>query len=162
MLRFGASYIRDLTVCSISLMTSVIVFEDRCPSPPTLRRTQHIMFFPILDDRWAIRIIPVTKYTWWCHQMETFSALLVFCAGNSPVPGEFPSQRPVTRSFDVCFDLRLNKRFCKQSGLRWFETPSRSLWRHCNVILKWRCFYLSIRQVCEHWRSDGTWVKPPL
>ena len=41
--------------------------------------------------------------------METFSALLAFCAGNSPVTGEFPSQRPVARSFDVFFDLRLNK-----------------------------------------------------
>ena len=39
--------------------------------------------------------------------METFSALLALCAGNSPVTGEFPSQRPVTRSFDVFFDLRL-------------------------------------------------------
>ena len=38
---------------------------------------------------------------WWRHQMETFSALLVLCAGNSPVTGEFPAQRPVTRSFDV-------------------------------------------------------------
>ena len=38
--------------------------------------------------------------------METFSALLAFCAGNSPVHGEFPAQRPVTRSFDVFFDLR--------------------------------------------------------
>ena len=42
--------------------------------------------------------------------METFSALLAICAGNSPVTGEFPAQRPVTRSFDVFFDLRLNKR----------------------------------------------------
>ena len=41
--------------------------------------------------------------------METFSALLALCARNSPVTGEFPSQRPVTRSFDVFFDLRLNK-----------------------------------------------------
>ena len=40
--------------------------------------------------------------------METFSALLAICAGNSPVPGEFPTQRPVTRSFDVFFDLGLN------------------------------------------------------
>ena len=45
--------------------------------------------------------------TWWRHQMETFSALLALCAGNSPV-SEFPAQRPVTRSFDVFFDLRLN------------------------------------------------------
>ena len=47
--------------------------------------------------------------------MENFSALLAICAGNSPVPGEFPAQRPVTRSFNVFFDLRLNKRLSKQS-----------------------------------------------
>ena len=70
--------------------------------------------------------------TWWRHQMETFSALLAICAGNSPVPGEFPAQRPVTRSFDVCFDLRLNKQLSKQSWGWWFETLSWSLWRHSN------------------------------
>ena len=53
--------------------------------------------------------------------------------GNSPVPGEFPTQRPVTRSFDVFFDLRLNKRLSKQSWGWWSETLSRSLWRHRNV-----------------------------
>ena len=52
--------------------------------------------------------------------------------GESPVNGEFPSQRPVTRSFGVFFDLRLNKRLSKQSWGLWFETPSRPLWRHCN------------------------------
>ena len=40
--------------------------------------------------------------------METFSAQLAICAGNSPVPGEFPAQRPVTLSFGVFFDLRIN------------------------------------------------------
>ena len=70
------------------------------------------------------------------HQMETFSALLVLCVGNSPVTGEFPAQRPVTQSFDGFFDLRLNKRLSKQSRGWWFETPSRSLWRHCNVSEK--------------------------
>ena len=64
--------------------------------------------------------------------METFSALLAICAGNSPVPGEFPTQRPVTRSFDVYFDLRPNKRLSKQSWGWWFETPSRPLWSHRN------------------------------
>ena len=68
------------------------------------------------------------------HQMETFSALLVLCAGNSPVIGEFPAQRPVTWSFDIFFDLRLNKRLRKQSWGWWFETPSYSLWHHCNVL----------------------------
>ena len=66
--------------------------------------------------------------------METFSALLAICAGNSPVPGEFPTQRPVTQSFDVFFDLRLNKRLSKQWWGWWFETPSRPLWRHRNEI----------------------------
>ena len=56
-------------------------------------------------------------------------------AGNSPVTGEFQSHRPVTRSFDVFFDLRLNKRLSKQTRRLWFETPSLSLWRHCNVVL---------------------------
>ena len=64
--------------------------------------------------------------------METFSALLAICAGNSPVPGEFPTQRPVTRSFDVFFDLRLNKRLSKQSWGWWFETLPCPLWRHSN------------------------------
>ena len=62
-----------------------------------------------------------------------FSALLALCAGNSTVTGEFPTQRPVTQSFDVFFDLRLNKRLSNQSWCGWFETPLRSLWRHCNV-----------------------------
>ena len=66
--------------------------------------------------------------------METFSALLALCEGNSPVTGEFPSQRPVTQSLDVFFDLRMNKRLSKQSKRRWFETPPRSLWRHCNEL----------------------------
>ena len=52
--------------------------------------------------------------TWWLHQMETYSALLAICAGNSPAHGEFPVQRPVTQSFDVFFDLRPNKRLSKQ------------------------------------------------
>ena len=55
------------------------------------------------------------KNAWWRHQMETFSALLAICAGNSPVTGEFPAPRPVTRSFDDLFDLHLNKRLSKQS-----------------------------------------------
>ena len=64
--------------------------------------------------------------------METFSALLALCAGNSPVSGVFPSQRPVTRNFDVFFELCPNKRLSKQWWGWWFETQSRSLWRHCN------------------------------
>ena len=80
----------------------------------------------------------VTINPWWRHQMETFSALLGICAGNSSVTGEFLAQRPVTRSFDVSFDLYLNKRVSKQWQGWWFETPSCPLWRHCNAILNHR------------------------
>ena len=72
-------------------------------------------------------------FTWWRHQMETFSALLAICAGNSPVSGEFPTQRPVTRSSDIFFDLRLYKRRSKQSWSWWFETLSCPLWRQFNA-----------------------------
>ena len=65
--------------------------------------------------------------------METISALLAMSAGDSPVTGEFPAQRPRTRSFDVFFDLRLNKQLSKQLWGRWFETQSRPLWRHYNA-----------------------------
>ena len=58
----------------------------------------------------------------------TFSALLALCELNSPVIGEFPEQKQLTRSFDVFFDLRLNKRLSKPSRPQQFETPSRSLW----------------------------------
>ena len=34
--------------------------------------------------------------------------------GEFTGPGEFPAQRPVTRSFDVFFDLGLHKRLSKQ------------------------------------------------
>ena len=71
----------------------------------------------------------------WRHQMETFSALLTICAGNSPVPGEFPTQRPMMRSFDVFFDLHPNKRFTKQWWGWWFETPSCPLWHPVMLTL---------------------------
>ena len=64
----------------------------------------------------------------------TFSELMAICAGNSPVTGEFPTQRPVTRSYAVFFDLRLNKGLSKQSWSWWFDSPSHPLWRHCNGL----------------------------
>ena len=55
----------------------------------------------------ALYSTPHRICSWWCHRMETFSALLALCAVNSPVTGEFPAQRPVTQSFGVFFDLCL-------------------------------------------------------
>ena len=59
-------------------------------------------------------------------------------------PGEFPAQRPVTRSFDVLFDLHLNKRLSKQPWGWWFETPPWSLWRQCNGYKQMGYLYIHI------------------
>ena len=77
--------------------------------------------------------------------------LLTLCVGNSRVTSEVPSQRPVIRSFDVFFDLCLNKWLSKQSIRWWFQTPA--LWRHCNGIFKekkWRVIkWILIAVVCS-------------
>ena len=75
------------------------------------------------------------------NDMMTSSNENIFCvtghfAGISPVTGEFPAQRPVTRSFNVFFDLRLNKRLSKQSRGWWFGTQPCPLWRHCNNMIR--------------------------
>ena len=108
--------------------------------------------------------------SWWRHQMETFSALLALCAGNSPINVEFPAQRPVTRSFDVFFDLRLNKRLSKQSWGWWFETLPRPLGRHSNVKRMDLWIEIGVGVGCEdefafsqivwyviHWKMAWSW-----
>ena len=96
-----------------------------------------LKFVPIWHQLSVIHQLTIVATTcpdpWWRHQMETFSALLAICAGNSPISGEFPAQRPVTRSVDIIFDVRLNKQLSKQLWGWWFETQSGSLWRHCNA-----------------------------
>ena len=72
-----------------------------------------------------------------------------------------PSQRSVTRSFDIFFDLHLNKRLSKQSRCRWFETLSRSSWYHWNV---WRYFDFKLNSTtnlipCVKWLTSQHWVR---
>ena len=103
--------------------------------------------------------------SWWHHRVETFSVLLALCEGNPPVTGGFPSQRPVTQSFDVFFDLCQNELLSKQSRHWWLEIPSRSLWRHCNAETNiWtgvanclcshqRVIFVFISQFAKHWEK---------
>ena len=108
--------------------------------------------------------------------MESLSALLAFVWGIHRAP----TQRPVTRSFDIFFDLRLNKRSSKQSWGWWFGTPSRPLWHHPNefetcwtdrsLTCYWMLlFVLFIRQAIsgkDQWQVTGPyglqsfWSKP--
>ena len=86
------------------------------------------------------------------HSMMTSSNGNIFrvtgpLCGEFTGPGEFPTQRPVTRSFHVFFDLRLNKQFSKQPWGWWFETPSWSLWRQCNTL--GRCGVCAPKHACS-------------
>ena len=119
--RHGGSCQKHLNVIISLLVLDKITYPCH-EIPPVLR--DHV-------TQWSL-YTGLIVLSWWRHQMETFSALLALCAGNSPVTGEFPTQRAVMRSFDVFFALRLYKPLIKQSWGWWFETPSRSLWRHCN------------------------------
>ena len=76
--------------------------------------------FELCDDPLPV-VLP-----WWRHEMEAFPASLAICAGNSPVTGEFHAHLPVTRSFVVFFDLRLNTRLSKQSWGWWYERSRRA------------------------------------
>ena len=80
-------------------------------------------------------------FTWWRHQMETFSALLAHCAGNSPVIVEFSSQRSVARSFDVFFDLHLNKRLSKQSWVKNLEWINNFIPHFDKHVITYPCWY---------------------
>ena len=146
----GASYIRGLTVT-----------EFRYKWGRSLKRIQvgtdaiypmkyaHCFVVPclvvVISPFYCIYVVyvpissRVISLAWWLHRMEIFFVLLAICAGNFPVTGEFPLQRPVTRSFGVFFDLRLNKWLGKQSWGWWFEMPSCPLWRQCNVEQPYDC-----------------------
>ena len=134
-----------------------IAYNERAVSPVWAQCRNRVHLLP------AIAMTSTLPIPWWRRQMETFSALLAICAGNSPVPGEFPTQRPVRRSFDVYFDLRPNKRLSKQSWGWWFETPSRPFWRRRNATMNYlpkTCQGLMWSTIkyypteCDNWKQD--------
>ena len=123
---------KHITPCTI-VITSLLVRDKPLGSPASVKGVYWFHTHVSSIVLWAPRAAEdagsqhddVIK---WKH----FPRKLAICAGNSPVPGEFPTQRPVTRSFDVYFDLRPNIRLSKHSWGWWFETLSSPLWRHRN------------------------------
>ena len=91
--------------------------------------------------------------------METFSALLALCEGNPLATGGFPSQRPVTPSFDAFFDPCLKKQLSKQSRHRWFESLSGSL-SHITVMeaCKFKLIFL-YENICLLIQIGSPWKK---
>ena len=97
----------DLRWCwAIRCRNAFYKFRCKCFKVLTVNDGQNVPFWygMITNGQTRSRDSSTVNSTWWRHQMETFSALLAFCAGNSLFTGEFLAQRPVTRSFYVFFD----------------------------------------------------------
>ena len=137
------SYIRDFTVivlanlrCPVIICIQhcwLVLLSHNCLSKP------HCVNVTIILLLMSMRRVVADKP----HSQVSFMIMMTSSNGNifrvtGLLCGEFtshlwiPAQRPVTRSFDAFFDLCLNKQLSKQWRRRWFETPSRSLWRHCS------------------------------
>ena len=93
------------------------------PAPSRVFCTgENLMKLALVDENIPYRIITPSN--------ENIFRVISHLCGE--FTDEFPAQRPVTRSFDVFFDLRPNERLSKQPWGWWFDTPSRPLWRHSN------------------------------
>ena len=109
------------------------VMRKRFPCHTTIARN---LLCRTMTDSLPTRSTPFLQTRFNCDMMTSSNGNIFRVTG--PLcgvftgPGESPTQRPVTRSFDVFFHLRLNKRLRKQPWGWWFETPSWSLWRQCN------------------------------
>ena len=129
--------------------------------------------------KWDGSVFLITDYLWGkappagvlSSQVGQWSTVFMMTSSNGNIfrvtgplcgeftgPGEFPSQRLVTGSFDVLFDLRLNKRLSKLSWGWWFGTPPWSLWRQCNGCIL--CCYPEqiVKQVFESFESPDSHV----
>ena len=121
--------------------------QDMCPKDVRLSRNCIDSHSKDHDTFFVVVVVPIlfSLYMMTSSNGNIFRVTGPLC-GEFTGPGEFPAQRPVTRSFDVFFDLRLNKRLSKQPWGWWFETPAWSLWRQRNEpnrqrlnSFKWVC-----------------------
>ena len=142
-------------IISIYMFTSVWPVDN--PDIHVTSCTKFFYFKYQLQRRRSQGIICIMSLSWWHHKMETFSAFLAICAANSPVTGEFLTQRPLTWSFDVFSDLRLNKHgggkipFLKNMTYTTtfdFINPSRAKSYHKNIST------ISISP--PHWHDRGS------
>ena len=136
-------------LCVFSLPISLVMIERIYTLSYYHHQIGDMNYYPLFRVRsWNNGMRCMSLYILMTSSNENISALLAICAGNSPVTGEFPAQRPVTRSFDVFFDLCLNKWFSKHWWGWWFETPSRPIWRDCNVSHSDYAYAVRTFQVC--------------
>ena len=140
----------------IQLYQSITLWYKRDKETPSgMDDIRILVLMKVVRRYWRVMCLIAPcglESTWWRHQMETFSTLLAFCAGNSPVTGEFPAQRPVTRSFGVFFDLCPNKWLGKQ----WDAGDLRRHPAYYDVFVMYIPFLNSrARRRCCVWKYHG-------
>ena len=111
-------------------------------------------------NRWDVVIIRFHQVTGsrWRHQREIFFRYWPFVRGihRSLVNSLHKRQlRGVWYFLYLC----LNKRLGKKSWARWFETPLRSLWRHCNDLRETEHTKLCSKEIyfCAHLSTQSLW-----
>ena len=88
-----------------------------------------------------VSLIDSSISSWWRHQMETFSALLALCAGNSPVTGTvmlheyFTDTRTITWYFQLLY-LYLLEKCSSHREIGLLNIPSSQDWVACGWIPK--------------------------
>ena len=142
---FPGTHQHSLSPLNLYVVIMVIIIDEFVHWTPGLHCAERVSSKVGIDGETET---PLKKrLSWWRHQMESFSALLALCVGNSPVPVNYPHKgqwpvwyktkfgsqnfgyliwfctRLVTRRCDVFFDLRLNKRLGKQSRRPGIMTP---------------------------------------
>ena len=109
---------------------------------------------------WGYPTLHAEIWSYWCSKQTVKKHFRV----TGPLCEEFtnhrwiPPQRPMTRSCDDFYDLRLNKRLSKQSWGSWFETSSCSLWRHCNEIGAFN----TTRHWLNQWWTINAYIRHPV
>ena len=143
---------RTLFVKAIIIFIIFVLPMDQPPTDHCWLATLHTIPVSLCEFAWLY----MSHIPWWHHQMETLSALLALCAGNSPVTGEFPHKGSDEERWCFLWSAP-EQRLSKQSRRRWFETPSRSLWRHCNdkMRTKWKIHHLPTSQ---YWITQRTTI----
>ena len=84
-------------------------------------------------------LVAQRRFSWWRHQMETFSAILALCAGTLPVQVDSPHKAQWRGALMVSFICTWINNWVKKTRGWWFETPPWSLWRQCNVEMACCC-----------------------
>ena len=149
----------DMNYSAIIVVAIVLVVADVVLYSSTSLFSNLIQHRSVIINTWWAWLIFLLHHYMYVIMMSS-NGFIFRVTGSlwGEFTGGFPSQRPVTRSFDVFFDLRMNIWMSAQSRRWWFETSSRSLWRHCNVwVHTWLCVRVLLHKCNTFHQYNSHW-----